>query len=433
MGNRNPIERLESSLYIAQEKVAIGVFTSLTVTSAREEAKRALDRLNAGALLGPLDGCLVAIKANIDLAKLENTAGSVAFSPVPANRDAELVTRLRGAGAIILGHTNMSEFAFSGLGMNPHFGTPTNPLSADAPLVPGGSSSGSASAVSLGIADMAIGTDTSGSIRVPAAFQGLVGYRPSMGRYSSDGVFPLAVSLDTPGSISKTVAQIIALDGVLAENPIPNKVDISEMFFVAPTYSFLKEADVFIQSWFENTISYLGAMGARIERRDLAVLRKTQELFAIHGTLVAIEAREVIPHYVDPNNDEIDIRVRKRLAASSFISADDIRTLYDSKKVFEEEIEKELGEAVLLIPTTPNEPPTLAETADNDDFSIINARTLSYTMLGAYLNMPTVALPVDRVTPGASLSIACIHGADDKVLAVAQEIEKAFELWVDPL
>ena len=156
MNSQNPVTRLENAIYASHKKTAAGVFISITARSARDEAKKASGRFKTDTQLGPLDGYLVAIKANIDLVDIENTAGSIAFSSTPAKCDAELVKRLRSAGAIILGHTNMSEFAFSGLGLNPHFGNPINPLSSDTPLIPGGSSSGSATAVSLGIADVAL-------------------------------------------------------------------------------------------------------------------------------------------------------------------------------------------------------------------------------------------------------------------------------------
>ncbi len=432
MNNHNPVERLKNSLSMAHKKTAAGVFISITATSAHVEAQASADRLNAEIPLSPLDGCLVAIKANIDIVNIENTAGSIAFSPAPAKRDAELVKSLRAAGAIILGHTNMSEFAFSGLGLNPHFGTPINPLSSDTPLVPGGSSSGSASAVALGLADVAIGSDTSGSIRIPAAFQGLVGFRPSMERYSSDGVFPLAKSLDTPGSLAKTVEEIITVDNILAHNPKPEKADISKITFVAPSANFLKESDKSIQVWFEEAISYLQNNGAIIERRDLKVLSKTQRLFAKHGTLVAVEAREAISHVVDINNAPIDLRIRNRLESTSIIFSDDIRTLYNSKKSFAEEVKEELKGAVFLMPTTPNKPPSLAAVTDNDDFAVINAHTMSYTMLLAYLDMPTIALPIYKKIPSASLSIACSQGQDDKVLAIAKDIERLFTLRVKP-
>lgn len=425
---QNPVERLVDTLRLVYEEAAAEVFISITAASALEEAKEALDRLNNNQALGPIDGYLIAVKGNVDLAGLENTAGSIAFSPEPAAKDAELVTKLRDAGGIILGHTNMSEFAFSGLGANPHFGTPKNPLSGDAPLVPGGSSSGSASAVSLSIADLAIGSDTSGSIRIPAAFQGLVGYRPSMGRYSSKGVFPLAPSMDTPGSICRTVAQTIALDSVLADEHKPESIDLSEMHFVAPTQNFLQGADSAVQQRFEAVINYLKAAGVRIVRRDLAVFQKTQALFTEHGTLVAVEALELIPSFVTASHEEVDIRVRQRLASAAAITTTDIKILYDSKTKLEQELNMELGDAMLLMPTTPNEPPALADIANDEDFASVNARTLSFTMLGAYLNMPTVALPVDKNVPGASLSIAGIQGSDDQLLALALEVERVLIL-----
>src|SRR5215207_4203818 len=191
-------------------------FTALTAARARREAAASAARLRAGAPNGPLDGVPVAWKDLIDVAGVPTTAASALRRDAPpATADAPVVARLTAAGMVCIGKTNLSELAYSGLGLNPHFGTPPNPRAGGAPLAPGGSSSGSAVAVAAGVVPCAIGTDTSGSIRVPAAFCGIAGFKPTSTRIDRTGVLALAPSMDSVGPLAHTVADLIVLDAAL--------------------------------------------------------------------------------------------------------------------------------------------------------------------------------------------------------------------------
>src|SRR5277367_6548656 len=211
-------DRLEQALARIADPKGEGARACLTVyaDAARAAADAADARMASGASLGPLDGVVVSIKDLFDVAGEPTRAGSkiLAEEAAPAAADAPVVQRLRAAGAVIVAKTNMSEFAFSGIGANPHFGTPGNPR--DRTRVPGGSSAGAPVAVADGMCDIAIGTDTGGSVRIPAALCGLVGFKPSKQRVPTDGAFPLSKTLDSVGPIGKSVADCAKADAIMA-------------------------------------------------------------------------------------------------------------------------------------------------------------------------------------------------------------------------
>lgn len=213
-GRTDPVQVLEQALELAE--VTPHVFISLCPARARREAEAAAARWRDGQPLSLFDGVPLAWKDLFDVAGTITTAAAqVRRDAPPANVDAPSVRQLCRAGLVSLGKTNLSEFAYSGLGLNPHFGTPINPHSDAQPRIPGGSSAGSAVAVAAGIVPIAMGTDTAGSIRIPAAFNGLVGYRATSRRYDRDGVFPLAHSLDSLGPLTRSVRDAWVVDGLL--------------------------------------------------------------------------------------------------------------------------------------------------------------------------------------------------------------------------
>src|SRR5678816_598479 len=223
MARNSARERLEAALARIDDPKGEGARACLTVY--REQAKAAADaadaRAKSGISLGPLDGTIVSIKDLFDVAGEVTRAGSKIFAEEgkPATADAPVVRRLRAGGAIIVAKTNMSEFAYTGIGANPHFGTPGNP--ADRKRVPGGSSSGAAVAVADGMCEIAIGTDTGGSTRIPAALCGLVGWKPSKQRVPTDGAFPLSFTLDSIGPMAKSVADCALADAAMGGEATP--------------------------------------------------------------------------------------------------------------------------------------------------------------------------------------------------------------------
>lgn len=202
------VARLETALERIQSPNMEGskIFTAVFADTARREAAAADQRAAASETRGPLDGRIVSVKALFDIAGTVTSAGSVALRRLPAAiDDAVVVKNLRASGAIIVGKTQMTEFAFSALGTNPHDGVPGNPR--DRRCAPGGSSSGAVVSVVDGMAEIAVGSDTGGSVRIPAALSGAVGFKPTSGRISTVGAFSLSSSLDTIGPIGLSVAE----------------------------------------------------------------------------------------------------------------------------------------------------------------------------------------------------------------------------------
>src|SRR5215216_1197492 len=261
-------DRLEQALDRIGDPGGEGARACLTVY--REAACAAADAADArsaiGVTLGPLDGVIVSIKDLFDIAGEVTRAGSkvLADEGIPAAADAPVVQRLRAAGVVIVAKTNMTEFAFSGVGANPHFGTPGNP--ADRARVPGGSSSGAAVATVDGMCEIAIGTDTGGSTRIPAALCGIVGWKPSKQRVPTDGAFPLSFTLDSVGPLTRTVAPCAAADAVLAGEE-PQTLDaapVAGLRLGVPKNAKLHPHDATVAATFAAALERLRKAGAQV-------------------------------------------------------------------------------------------------------------------------------------------------------------------------
>src|SRR5262245_621372 len=224
----------------------------------------------AGLVASPLAGLPVSIKNLCDVAGETTLAGSRALDDAPpARQDAPVVARLRAAGAVIVGSTNMSEFAFSGVGFNPHYGTPGNP--ADRKRVPGGSSSGAAVSVADAMAVAALGTDTGGSVRNPAAVCGIVGFKPTARRVPIDGVVPLSTSLDSIGPLANSVECCAIVDAVFAGEPValPEPVPLAGLRLAVPMHFVMDDLDPGVAKAFERAVRVLGGVGVKIDHIDL--------------------------------------------------------------------------------------------------------------------------------------------------------------------
>lgn len=395
------------------------IFTDVLEDRLLADARAADARQECGTPLSPLDGQFLAVKANIDVQGLRSHAGSRLYRPEPAQSDAAIVARMREAGLIVIGHTNMSEFAFSGLGLNPHFGTPPNALKQD--LVPGGSSSGSATAVALGLADLALGTDTSGSIRIPAACQGIMGFRPSIGRYDDIGIFPLAPSLDTPGPLARRVEPIISLDSLLTGDRDPGQ---SCKRIICLDEKSLADYAPEIGAMYLKVVEQLADTEFDLEARTIHSFARVNDLFHTHGTLVGAEAYRLLKNVVQTDHLALDPRVRDRLSHSATISDENMRILLAARQMMIERFEAELQGGMLLYPTLPSPPPSIQDViSDPATFARKNAYILSVSMKAAFLNAPTITLPVGSGAPGCSLSLTSCMGADKDLLTTAARLE----------
>jgi aspartyl-tRNA(Asn)/glutamyl-tRNA(Gln) amidotransferase subunit A len=260
-------DRLEQALARIADPKGEGARACLAIYSdaARAAADAADARAKSGISLGPLDGAIVTVKDLFDVAGEPTRAGSTILADAPpAQADAPVVRRLRAAGTVIVAKTNMTEFAFSGVGMNPHYGTPGNP--ADRARIPGGSSSGAAVAAADRMCDIAIGTDTGGSTRIPAAVCGIVGFKPSQWRVPTEGAFPLSYALDSIGPIARTVEECAKADAVMAgEEFAPlDPAPVAGLRLGVPQGMLMKEWDNTVGTRFGAARKKLADAGARI-------------------------------------------------------------------------------------------------------------------------------------------------------------------------
>jgi len=404
---------------LARARATTSVFTALTPERARREAAASAVRLRAGRPAGPLDGVPLAWKDLIDVEGTPTTAASVLRRDAPpAAADAPIVARLAAAGMVCVGKTNLSELAYSGLGLNLHFGTPPNPRAEGVALAPGGSSSGSAVAVAAGVVPCAIGTDTSGSIRVPAAFCGIAGFKPTAARVDRTGVLALAPSLDSVGPLATTAADLIALDGALRGAAPAVRRGQSPLHLVVPEL----DAEPGVLAAFEVAVEILGAAGAAIERRPLPALDAARDAFARHGSLVAHEAwREHVALLDSAAAERLDPRVLRRLRDGRGLDPAGRDALLRERPVLQAALTAQLGGALAIWPTVPHTAPELGPLErDPEHFARTNLRTLAATMPASYLDLPGVALPLPG---GASLLLSGPPGADDRVLAAALAVE----------
>ena len=411
-----------------------GLFTVHTRERARAEAKAASARIRAGRPASLLDGVPIAWKDLFDLEGVVTTAGSrVLAAERPAAADAPVVARLKAAGMVCVGKVGMTEFAFSGLGLNPHYGTPRNPHGKDEARIPGGSSSGSAVAVARGLVPVAMGTDTGGSVRIPAAFNGIVGYKATYGRYPMQGVFPLSTSLDSLGPLCRSVADAVIVDaamrGKLASEVA--RLEPGAVKLVVPTNVVFDSAEPEVVRQFESAIARLTKAGVAVERRRIPALDDVIELGKRHGAMVSAEAYALHAARLDsPAAAQYDRMVGMRLRAGAKIGTADYIALRDGRARLIPALRSELGATMLAFPTVAHVAPKVKPLeADDDHYVHTNALTLRNTALGNFLELCGVSLPCGRGADGLPVGflLSAIGGADAELLGFALAIESLVE------
>ncbi|AOE71059.1 amidase [Pseudomonas fluorescens] len=425
-GRSDPVQALEQALDQASQSAA--VFICLTAERARREAEAAAARWRAGQPLSVFDGVPLAWKDLFDVAGSITTAGAAYRRHAPAALlDAPSVGLLCRAGMVSVGKTNLSELAYSGLGLNPHFGTPHNPHGRDQPRIPGGSSSGSAVAVAAGIVPIAMGTDTAGSIRIPAALNGLVGYRSSSRRYSRDGVFPLARTLDSLGPLTRSVRDALAIDDLLHGRISNHRVrSLKGQRFVLEQ-GLLADVEPAVRNNLLRGVERLKAEGALVEMRPCATFQATLALIQQQGWLGAFEAFALHETLLDSADaEQLDPRVRRRLEAARSLPASRLIHLIEARQRLQQQLIDDLDGALLITPTVAHVAPALAALeADDDLFVSTNLATLRLTMPGSLLDMPGVTLPSGHDAQGlpTGLLLSAPAGEDARLLRAALSVE----------
>ncbi len=405
------------------------VFTKIYRDKARAEADAADSRRRAGLSLGPLDGAIVSIKDLFDIRGEVTLAGSKALrGTTAAKNDTLIVTRLRRAGAVIVGKTNMSEFAFTGLGINPHYGTPGNAV--DPERIPGGSSSGAGVSVAEDTSDIGIGTDTGGSVRIPAAFNGIVGFKPSTGRIPSEGAFPLSYTLDSIGPLARTVQQCADADAAMAgqEPTILDGVDLSSLRIGIPRGLLFGDTEPLVAEGFENALRLLARTGVRVVDINLDDLIEAQWETIVPASIAAIEAAAAHAAMLDERADEYDSFVRERiLKGRDAPVAAYIRILRRRAELVEAMDRRLSGFDALVLPTTPTVAPVTKRLLDDlHEYKKMNALTLRNTAMGNFFDLTGISLPLPGMALPAGFMMMARHGADLPLLAMAKSVEATF-------
>ena len=405
------------------------IFIDILADRARAEAKAARRRLRAGNALSVLDGAPIGWKDLFDIEGRVTTAGSTILkSEPPAKADAALVAAGQAAGMVAIGTLNMTEFAYSGIGINPHYGTPRNPHDANVHRVPGGSSSGSAAAVANGLLPVAIGTDTAGSIRVPAAFNGIVGYKSSTGHYDMRGVFPLSRSLDSLGPLAQTVEDCVLVDRVLrgSKKAIPKR-DVKSMEFIVPTNIMFDGIEDAVRENFEAALKRIAKAGGKIKRKHFSEFDQFLDLFKTRGNLVAAEALHLHWNRVYGSDvAQIDARVSKRLKTAEIMRAVDLVDILFQRKILIAKCDESIGDALLICPTAPHVAMDIKPLeADMDMFFTANAKTLRNTMIGNFFDWCGLAIPsgVDSGGMPTSVMLSATHGKDVQLMGSGLSLE----------
>jgi aspartyl-tRNA(Asn)/glutamyl-tRNA(Gln) amidotransferase subunit A len=344
----------------------------------------------------------------------------------PAQADAPVVRRLRQAGAVIIAKTNMTEFAFSGIGANPHYGTPGNP--ADRTRIPGGSSSGGAVAAADGMCEISIGSDTGGSTRVPAALCGIVGYKPSRLRIPRDGVYPLSQSMDSIGPMARSVADCQRADAVMAgeeQAPLPPPA-LADLRIAAAQGTPVDNLDAAVGKTYAQALARLTKAGARLRDKSLPLIEAMIEVNKRGGVQPA-EAFTVNRDLLDRRGADIDPNVRARLERARTIAAADYIWMASERDKLIRMMDEWLADIdVLVMPTCPVVAPTIAEIAVPDDFARKNAMTLRNTSVWNFFDCCAISLPLPRDGLPVGLMLVARNGHDRTLFAIATAIEKVF-------
>jgi aspartyl-tRNA(Asn)/glutamyl-tRNA(Gln) amidotransferase subunit A len=432
MTRRSACERLEEALARIDDPKGEGARACLTVyrERARIEAQAADARAKAGIRLGPLDGAIVSIKDLFDVAGEVTSAGSpvLAAEGKPAARDALVVRRLRQAGAVIVAKTNMTEFAFSGIGANPHYGTPGNP--ADRKRAPGGSSSGGAVSAADGMCEIAIGSDTGGSCRTPAAFCGIVGYKPSKQRIPTDGAFPLSNTLDSIGPMARTVERCAMADAVMAgeARETLEPAALAGLRIGIVQGMALENLDEPVARSFARAVELLGKAGVRLSDETIHEFDGMNDVNAHGGGITPAEAYAVHRERLERRGDDIDQNVRRRIERSRNVSAADYITMIRRRGELVRAMDARMADVdVLAMPTSAVVAPVLAELAAPDEFARRNAMSLRNTTPWNFFDCCAISLPLPCGSDlPTGLMLVARNGHDARLFRIAAAVERLF-------
>ncbi len=422
-------ELVEQSLAQIDDETGEGAraFLSVDAEGARAEADHIDDQRRRGSHMSSFAGIPFSVKDLFDVAGEVTRAGSVILKDAAAaETDAIAIARLKAAGFIAIGRTNMTEFAYSGVGLNPHYGTPASVYDRENGRIPGGSSSGAGVSVGDGMCSLAIGTDTGGSCRIPAAFNGIVGYKSSVGRVPKTGVYPLSKTLDSVGPLANSVACCAIADALMAgdwDGRIAPR-DPATIRLAIVRDVFFDDIEDQIASAFDATVKRLGAAG--VQFRDIAFegLRELPTINAKGG----IAAAEAYAHHRDmiaEHGESYDQRVKTRIESGAVITASELIDLHRRRDELIALADKlSVGFDGWLVPTTPNIPPLIADFDTFEAYGRLNFRCLRNTFIGNFLNRCAISIPIHEIgdAPAGGMVVAP-WGHDRALFGIANALE----------
>lgn len=373
-------------------------------------------------------GIPISVKDLFDIAGEVTTAGSIVLKDkTRAQTDAPAIARLKARGFIVMGRTNMTEFAYSGVGLNPHYGTPLSPYDRSTGRIPGGSSSGAAVSVADGMCAIGIGTDTGGSCRIPASFCGVVGYKPSTGRIPTRGAYPLSRTLDSVGSMGRSVRCVALADAIMAEDwdGQIGEVAVDRLKLAIPEGFDMTGLEASVAKNFERALQRLGKAGSRI---DKIAFPSIDEIAAINskGGISAVEAFTHHRDLISSKGEFYDPRVRRRILNGSTIPAHEYLEVLRIRGELIARVKRLLGGLDgLLMPTTPNVPPPVTALERDEEYMRLNFLSLKHTFAGNFLDLCAISLPMHE--PGdapCGLMIMAPWGSDQNLFAAAAAVER---------
>ncbi|TIL49485.1 amidase [Mesorhizobium sp.] len=422
---RDRLEAVLSRLAVRADNES--VFVKLYPEAARAAADAADARRRAGVTLGPLDGTILSIKDLFDVAGEPTTAGSLLLSiAAPALRDAVIVRRLRQAGAVIFGKTDMTEFAFTAIGVNPHYGTPGN--ATDAGRIAGGSSSGAGVSVAEGTSEISIGSDTGGSVRIPAALNGVVGFKPTARRVPRDGVFPLSDTLDSIGPLARTVAECAAADAVMAgEQPVALvPLPFAGLRIGVPHGVLFEDTEEEVAAAFERCARKLELAGARLADLSIDDLLADLRAATRRASIAAMEGAAVHADWLATGpTTPVDPRVSEPLSRAAAVPATAyIRAIRRRRALVAAMDERLASVDVLALPTTPVTAPTIVSmTSDEALCERTEGLLLRNTQVANQFDLCAISLPMPGMARPAGLMLVARNGDDHRLLRIAAEVE----------
>lgn len=424
-------DRLEQALSRIRDPKGEGGRCCLTLyeTGARAAADAADARARSGLSLGPLDGAILTIKDLFDVKGEVTRAGSkvLADEGKPAAGDAPVVRRLRQAGAVIVGKTNMTEFAFSALGLNPHYGTPGNPF--DRARVPGGSSCGAAVGIADGMCEIGIGSDTGGSTRIPAVLCGITGFKPSKQRVPTEGAFPLSFSLDSVGPMARSVSDCAIADAVMAgDEPHPVKPAAIRGLRLGVATGFpVEKLDETVAAAWTSATSALERAGVLVSEEKIGLLDEMSQIIS-RIWLPQPEALSIHRDRLARRGVDIDQMVKSRIErAATMTAAEYVGVIQERARLVRAMHDRLEGLDGLIMPTVPIVAPRIADVQTTDGYGANNLALLRNTAIGNFFDLCAISLPLPRMSGlPAGLMILARNGDDHRLFRVAAALERVW-------